>query len=682
MENSLKQLMRKMGIASILIWGMIIISGCIFIIECRGFDSTQDIESLGITLMIISFLNFFLSLGISIYGFITALKLNKQLVAEKINGGKFIVFSTGLMILSTVISLQSIPGLNLPLGVLVIEDFGLSSFTGYLCLIATFLFMISVVLYYIGISNIASGEKNKYGAIHGLVNVRNSSLFLMIVVLVFSPLLIAYIDANTLKFESSVVFNIVLGLAYFGAFAYYIISCRKVKDLTIVKPENISYSPIDSEFRCLLDKIGKSYLYAWSAIIVSLIIFTIFVETESTVLAILSLIPYIAGCGVVIFGLIYSIKLTSKLKGIGKLGGKFLIASFITLGAISFLSFNSPFGGNISLMEYLDGDGISELFSGFMEFEEPLNVYTGIVAVFLFILFPIFTLIGVGSLYNIIPGLKRTIIGSVILLFSSIVFAPILLLICTEEDIDGLFIYLFFALCSYVIGVYFLSKDWKKCDKIDENFLTNVSVGNCNEKLSLSETISKMKGIVVKDKRLLCVAIIVSIGILYSVISVFSYTYHQFSRHSKKSTVEIMDSREYNHDEIEALKNRIDNDVETFNNENERHKRDYNIIHKLYSIVLYDPNSGINEADIKAFEKQYFSNHVIERLKDSNPYDDSVWYGVFRTEFQDGDGESHITEITPRNDGWYDVQYLDMGFIGETAIQIENGKIVNFMPNH
>ncbi|MDE7411450.1 MAG: hypothetical protein K2M94_05360 [Paramuribaculum sp.] len=689
MEKSLKQLLQKMGIVSILIWGMIIISGCIFIIEWRGFDYTQDMESSGITLIIISGLNFFLSLGISIYGFITALKLNKQLVAEKIKGGKFIIFSTGLMLLSTIMSVQSISGINIPLAVLVVEGVGISSFAGYLCLIATFLFMISIVLCYIGISEIASGERNKHAAIHGLANVRNSSLTLMIVSFVFSPLLITYIDANAQKFESTVVFNIVLGLAYLGAFAYYIISCRNVKDITVVKPENISYTSIDSEFKCLLDKIGKSYLYAWSAIIVSLIIFIIFifVETKSTVLAILSLIPYIAGCGVVIFGLFYSINLTSKLKGIGKLGGKFIIASFITLGVICFLSFNSPFGGNITLMGYLNDNSISEFFSELTEFDEPLSVYTGALSLVLFVLFPIFTLTGVGMLYNIIPGLKRSTIGSVILLFSSIVFAPIFIIVFTEEDIDEIFIYLFLALCSYIIGVYFLNKDWKKCDKIEDNFLTNTSIENCDGKIFSSETIKKMKKLVIKDKRLLCATIIISIGILWSVISVFSYTYKQFNRHGKKSTVEnnleIPDYSEYNREDIlEVTRAGIDDEIETIKNENERHKRNYSIIHKLYSIVFYNPNSGIKEADINAFEKQYFSNDVIERLKVLNPYDDGVWYGAFRTEAQDGDGESRIRVITPRNDSWYDVEYFDMGFKGETAIQIENGKIVDFMPNY
>ncbi len=698
MENSLKQLMRKMGIASILIWGMIIISGCIFIVEWRGgFDYTQDIESSGITLIIISCLNFFLSLGISIYGFITALKLNKQLVAEKIKGGKFIVFSTGLMLLSTIMSVQSISGINIPLAVLVVEGVGISSFAGYLCLIATFLFMISVVLYYIGISEIASGKKNKYAAIRGLANVCNSSLILGIVVLIFSPLLITYIDANTLKFENTVVFNIVVGLAYLGAFAYYIISCRNLKDITIVKPENISYTPINSEFRCVLDKIGKSYLYAWSAIIVSLIIFINFVDTSSTVLAILSLIPYIAGCGVVIFGLIYSINLTSKLKGIGKTGGKFLIASFITLGVICFLSFNSPFGGNISLMEYLDGDSISEFFSELTEFDEPLSVYTGAFSILLFILFPIFTLIGVGLLSHVIPGIKRATIGSVVLLLSSIAFAPILLLICAEEEIDALYIYLFAALCSYVIGVYFLSKDWKKCDEIDANFLTDASIENCDEKGSPSGTINKIKGLIVKDKRVLCASIIISIGIIYSIISVFSYSYKQINKHRNKSTaeynLEIADYSEYNRDEklikdgtdneIETIENDVDSEEEPITNENEELKRDYSIIHKLYSIVLYNPNSRITETDINVFEKQYLSNTVIDLLKTLNPYDDgSVWYDAFRTEAQDGDGESRLTVITPRNDGWYDVEYLDMGVKGETAIQIKDGKIVNFVLNY
>lgn len=51
----------------------------------------------------------------------------------------------------------------------------------------------------------------------------------------------------------------------------------------------------------------------------------------------------------------------------------------------------------------------------------------------------------------------------------------------------------------------------------------------------------------------------------------------------------------------------------------------------------------------------------------------AMW--IFRTEAQDGDGDSNVLDITPAEDGWYQVDYIDMGLLGTTMVQVENGLI-------
>lgn len=79
---------------------------------------------------------------------------------------------------------------------------------------------------------------------------------------------------------------------------------------------------------------------------------------------------------------------------------------------------------------------------------------------------------------------------------------------------------------------------------------------------------------------------------------------------------------------------------------------------------------------------------VIERLctdslkqKLAAAYDyDGEGYAVwkFRTGLQDGDGDSRVNEIKPIGDGWYEVDFTDMGWHGTKKIKVieRDGKLL------
>ena len=77
--------------------------------------------------------------------------------------------------------------------------------------------------------------------------------------------------------------------------------------------------------------------------------------------------------------------------------------------------------------------------------------------------------------------------------------------------------------------------------------------------------------------------------------------------------------------------------------------------------------------------KKYCTAQCLKKLAAANEYDDggyAVW--KFRTEVQDGDGPSKVTDVKPEDDGWYIVSYRDMGVKGATKVLVVDGKIDNY----
>lgn len=74
--------------------------------------------------------------------------------------------------------------------------------------------------------------------------------------------------------------------------------------------------------------------------------------------------------------------------------------------------------------------------------------------------------------------------------------------------------------------------------------------------------------------------------------------------------------------------------------------------------------------------KKYCTQKCLKKLAAAYDYDDggyAVW--EFRTDNQDGDGPSKVTDVQPDGDGWYTVSYRDMGAKGVTKVLVVDGKI-------
>lgn len=77
--------------------------------------------------------------------------------------------------------------------------------------------------------------------------------------------------------------------------------------------------------------------------------------------------------------------------------------------------------------------------------------------------------------------------------------------------------------------------------------------------------------------------------------------------------------------------------------------------------------------------KVQFSDAIVTELREDFPYDGegyAVW--VFRTEAQDGPNEvSSLDQVTPLEDGWYEVKFTDMGIKGSHQFKLseKDGKI-------
>ena len=78
--------------------------------------------------------------------------------------------------------------------------------------------------------------------------------------------------------------------------------------------------------------------------------------------------------------------------------------------------------------------------------------------------------------------------------------------------------------------------------------------------------------------------------------------------------------------------------------------------------------------------KQSLSQSVLDALWEAD-YPETYSFWKFRTEYQDGpSSESSLESVKPLEDGWYQVEYSDMGFHGVTDVKMENGKISDYRP--
>lgn len=694
--------LRKMGIAYLVVWSMVLLSGAVSLWFFRSFNPEVDLIEQGKTLLVTKSIMFFVSLAIMIYGVVVSARFSSYLRSEGISGGRFILLSMLLMLLALLISLQSIPGINVNFSLIACSEarefFATSSIHGIISLVAMMVFMASVILTYIGINKISKGKKDVYAAIKGIKNIRISTLIVMGVSICFSPILLAYFDANTLKYEDVTLLNSIAGICYITSVAYFISSWFNTRECLILPASEITqpeYDQLNPEDQCLLASIGKIYAAVWSTILISLAILTGYYLEQSKILALLSLIPYIAVWFFIILGILLTGCNNPLSHRIGNRGMQFLRFSFICLGLICILSLNSPFGGNVRLAGYLDWESISDIFSEMPDSFDSSVMFTGVSAMFLFVLFPILSLAGTIFLSKAIPRLKKAVVGAIFLTLSSLLFAPLLICMAAEEYIDGLFTYFTVASVFYTVGIYVFSSPWHKCDRIvkspDGISVTEESKNKLRFPLGAKEILTLVR----TDRYLLTVSICSVFSILLALVLVLFNlkTYQGHSTVSPLTSNRTTDNSEKTEEAVEVIGDNLEDEMEVYEIETTdfpmeiesmeetmvSDNKNEEIIRKLYSIVLADIDDNPTEEEILQFERRHLSKEMISRLKASNDYDtDYVSYEEFRTCAQDGDGDSKLIDITPLKEGWYVVTYLDMGNFGKTEVKIEKGQITDY----
>lgn len=124
----------------------------------------------------------------------------------------------------------------------------------------------------------------------------------------------------------------------------------------------------------------------------------------------------------------------------------------------------------------------------------------------------------------------------------------------------------------------------------------------------------------------------------------------------------------------------------------------------LFSLFVLSSNyafADVNHAEAKELISQFYKQHVFgngldkldaDRIGTSRflkkleraygtEYDceEKPCYGIWalRTGAQDGEGVSFVSNIQPKSNGWYRVNYRDMGFKGTTDVKVieKNGVI-------
>ena len=92
------------------------------------------------------------------------------------------------------------------------------------------------------------------------------------------------------------------------------------------------------------------------------------------------------------------------------------------------------------------------------------------------------------------------------------------------------------------------------------------------------------------------------------------------------------------------------------------------VFHKMWD----EPDYGWAES--------HLTDAMVKRLRDAYSYEydgDGMAFWLFRTDAQDGDGESKVRSVSYDADGWYVAAYSDQGYEGATKIRVEGGRIAD-----
>ena len=635
-----------MTLVNLLVWVTVLLTGTVSICFFRCLDAGDDLIEQGVTVLILKHVSFFLSLGVTVFGLVYTIQFRKTLSQHGVAGGGSLMASMILMLLATLVSLQSITGINIYFSTLAVslvsEIFSDLSITGMLSLLAMILFMIAVILNYIGIYRITKGRHNIAAALTGLTEVRKSSLVLMIAIILVSPILVSYIAANRIKYENTTLFNVITAVVYLGTVVYYLITWFKAKNISIIPSNEIvepKYVPLDSSLRNQLLRTGKWYLYTWIVILTSFLSLAIYYLSGSRIMAVITLIPYIVGWIMIIQGVRISSELNGRLKNVKLNCGSSYIVSYIVLGIVSFLSFNTLVGGNVVSIGTFNWEDISEIFSECSDIYSLTSMieFTSLISLFLFIFFPILLLIGTIKLSLIIPNLRQSAFGAGLLTLASVIFAPLLIFIAIEEYDDVSLVYLVLSIICYAIGIFYYSRPWGKCDKILANYASESNSDDLNVSNPKIDYKKLAMGILT-DPKTLIMSLLAIVAIIISFITVISYVTpnnknNNLSNHYLNEALDV--------DAIEVVE---------INSEN-----DHSEIYEVEGGNVHQDDYPDMEKEVEDFVNMFYSE-VIPKINNFQNYDNlikkyftSEFFNLYSTVDED---------VEPGDIGFFDFDFI------------------------
>ena len=98
-------------------------------------------------------------------------------------------------------------------------------------------------------------------------------------------------------------------------------------------------------------------------------------------------------------------------------------------------------------------------------------------------------------------------------------------------------------------------------------------------------------------------------------------------------------------------------------------KKDIAFVTDFYERVLG------NKPMTDEYLQETLSEAILQSIWEAD-YEDTYSFWVFRTGYQDGPSDqSSILSVKPLGEGWYRVNYSDLGNPGETDVQVSDGKI-------
>lgn len=542
MNDKLKLAIRKTSKAYVAAWIMIIFSvpaTCMF----QG--------SMGaVMLLVCRMISFWVSLGVLIYGVIQALKLHLAFRKENLGGSPLILASFGAMLVSLLLSIQSICGVNTVLVAQIelnhsfsrfFEEFKQDlSYFSVASIVAMLLFMASQVMIYLGVKKASQGEGQKYNVLVGTKRLCQALMALAIITLVFSPILLAFTNAlGHADQELPVALDVVTAVLYLGALGAVIAFGSKYSEWVVADPaetpevEKLTEIPISAALKDTLGQLGRVYLYTYAMIALSAAVIFSFFIFRWQLMVYLSLLIYIAAWGVVLYGLTSALRASKQLPAALAGAGKWLVRSFAALAVTTFLSFNSIFGANVALMDT----------------NSPLLIFSTFAALVIFTLFPIFTFVAVKQLSRRLPAARKATTGAIVLLVASLILAPITL---TLTSMMGILLVDLLALVVYGIGAYLLIKPWSSCDTIltDTPDVPDTAEAPATP-WSPAEALNEVK----RDRKLTCIAGAAAVSILVCLGVVINLAIDLNRTYEPRSIDEIYAEREdadEDTDEIDA----------------------------------------------------------------------------------------------------------------------------------